>query len=133
MQGYPPRNATHPATHGGKGGLGSFLVDLQVGQTADMIIKAPRLFHERPYSTNRWTEIGMVAGGTGIAPMVQMIRTILADPTERTAISLVFANRHERDILMRQDLESLTTQHRGRFKVHFVLSSPPEDWSAGRG
>jgi len=133
VKGYSPRNATHPATHGGKGGLGAFLVDLQVGQSADMIVKAPRLFHGQLYSTNRWTEIGMVAGGTGIAPMVQMIRTILADPTERTAISLVFANRHERDILMRQDLESLAAQHRGRFKVHFVLSSPPEDWSAGRG
>jgi ferredoxin-NADP reductase len=37
--------------------------------------------------------MGFVAGGTGVAPLVQMIRTILADPAEKTLLSLVFANR----------------------------------------
>lgn len=46
--------------------------------------KRPRLIHGAPYTPNRWAELGFVAGGTGIAPLLQMIRTILSDPNDLT-------------------------------------------------
>lgn len=131
VKGYP----THPL-RGPKddpGGLGSFLVGLQPGETANMKVKEPRLFHDAPYSPNRWKELGFVAGGTGIAPMLQMIRTILADPTEKTKLSVVFGNRKEEDILMRDELDSFAKTHSSRFRVHYVLSSPPPSWVGGHG
>ena len=66
-----------------------------------MKVKAQRKFHDEYYSSNRWRELGMVAGGTGIAPMLQMIRAILANPEEKTKMSLVYANRFEGDIMMK--------------------------------
>lgn len=36
--------------------------------------------------------IGMVAGGSGIAPFLQLIRTICNDPNDHTKVSLIFAN-----------------------------------------
>jgi len=129
VKGYPP----HPGIGKDPGGLGAFLVGLLPGETADMKVKKPRLFHEAPYTVNRWKELGFVAGGTGLAPMVQMIRTILHDPMEETRLSLVFANRNQEDILMREELDTLAHKHSDRFRVHYVLSSPPSNWSGGRG
>ena len=50
-------------------------------------------------------KIGMVAGGTGITPMLQVIRAILKDPSDRTELWLIFANQGEEDILLRKELE----------------------------
>mgnify|MGYP002404282748 CR=1 FL=1 len=64
-------------------------------------------------------EIGMVAGGTGIAPMYQVIRAILDDPTDPTKIHLLFANRSEEDILLREELEEAAKDP--RIKVHYTI------------
>ena len=60
-------------------------------------------------------------------------RTILADPTENTRLSLVFANRHDSDILMKAELDAFAEQYPKEFKVHYVLSKPPADWAGGTG
>ena len=135
VKGYPPRPAGHPATHGAPGGLGAFLVGLQVGQSAALKLKAPRIMHGAGYFPNRWAELGFVAGGTGIAPLLQMIRTLLIDPAEHTKLSLVFANRHIDDILLKGELDGYAKSYPERFRVHYVLSSPPTDgsWSGGVG
>ena len=133
VKGYPPRPADHPPTHGGAGGLGAFLVGLQPGETAMMKVKAPRLFHGAPYEPNRWKEMGFLAAGTGIAPLFQIIRTVLADDADRTKISLVFANRHEEDILLRTELEELVGRYPDSFRVRYVLSKPTDSWTGGTG
>ena len=99
-----------------------------------MKVKPQRKFHDEYYHANRWRELGMVAGGTGIAPMLQMIRAILANPEERTKMTLVYANRFETDIMMKDELDSTAAKHPDRFKVHYVLSKPPATgWSGGTG
>jgi cytochrome-b5 reductase len=135
VKGYPPRTAGHPWKHGPPGGLGAFLINLEVGQTADLKLKSPRIIHDGQYFTNRWAKLGLVAGGTGVAPLMQMIRTILADPAELTKISLVFANRHIEDILLQDELDGIAADQPDRFRVRYVLSSPPTDgsWAGGTG
>lgn len=41
----------------------------------------------------RITRLGMLAGGTGITPMYQLVQAILRDPRDATRCSLLFANR----------------------------------------
>jgi len=134
VKGYPPRAADHPWQHGAPGGLGAFLINLEVGQTADLKLKAPRIIHGEQYFTNRWAEVGLVAGGTGIAPFVQIIRAVLADPAEQTRLSLVFANRNLEDILLKDELDGYAATQPDRFRVHYILSSPPDgSWTGGTG
>jgi cytochrome-b5 reductase len=133
VKGYAPRPAGHSPIHGAPGGLGAFLVGMQLGDVAVMDKKKPRKFHNAPYSPNRWADLGLVAGGTGIAPLLQMIRSVLADPQDHTRLSLVFANRLDEDILMRAELDALAAAHPERMRIHYVLSSPPEGWTGGRG
>lgn len=37
-------------------------------------------------------KLGMIAGGTGITPMLQLVRAIFKDKNDNTEISLLFAN-----------------------------------------
>ena len=39
------------------------------------------------YQPGAWSKIGMLAGGTGIAPMFQLLQTILQDPCDLTEAS----------------------------------------------
>lgn len=75
----------------------------------------------------------MIAGGTGITPMYQVAAAILKDPKDTTQISVLFGNLTVDDILIQQELEQLAAQHPGRFKVHYVLNTPPAKWSGGQG
>jgi cytochrome-b5 reductase len=80
------------------------------------------------------SEFGMIAGGTGITPMLQIIRAILKNSSDRTKISLIFANVNEEDILLRKDLEQLAEDEKSRFKLYLVLNNPPaEGWTGGVG
>lgn len=36
--------------------------------------------------------VGMIAGGTGITPMLQLIRQVLKDKEDKTELCLLFAN-----------------------------------------
>lgn len=77
--------------------------------------------------------VGMMAGGTGITPMLQVITAILKDPSDPTICSLIFANKTADDILVRDILESLQKKHAPRFKLHFTLDSPPDNWPYSKG
>ena len=44
-----------------------------------------------PVQTNI-KKLGLIAGGTGITPMLQLVRQILKDPEDKTEVSLLFAN-----------------------------------------
>lgn len=75
--------------------------------------------------------IGMIAGGTGITPMLQVIRAILKDPKDTTEVWLIFANQTEEDILLRQELESISSK---RFHLHYTLDRPPKcGWNYSTG
>jgi len=85
------------------------------------------------YTPNLVSHLSMIAGGTGISPMLQVIRAALKNPADRTTITLIYANVNEEDILLRDDLEGLVKQHGKRFKTVYVLNNPPVGWKGGVG
>lgn len=76
---------------------------------------------------------GMMAGGTGITPMLQIANAVVEDASDRTKISLIYANKTEDDILCRDMLDDLQDRSNGRFKVHYTLDFPPEGWQHKTG
>lgn len=64
-------------------------------------------------------QFGLICGGTGITPMYQVIKAILDNPADKTNVVVLFGNKTEEDILLRQELEGIMTDP--RFKVHFTL------------
>lgn len=86
------------------------------------------------YTPNMVRHFGMIAGGTGITPMLQIIKAINRGRAngDRTQVDLIFANVNPDDILLREDLDALTSNDPG-FRVHYVLNNPPEGWTGGVG
>lgn len=86
------------------------------------------------YTANAVQEIGMVAAGTGITPMYQMIRTILSDPLEKTKIKLFYLNKTPQDILLRQELDVLQRNNPERLNVVYSVDQYKGwDWTGKRG
>jgi cytochrome-b5 reductase len=77
--------------------------------------------------------VGLIAGGTGITPMLQIIRAVLKNPKDRTQLSLIFANVTEADILLRPELEKAAAEHKTQFSVFFTLDKPSDSWTQGKG
>lgn len=94
-------------------------------------VKGPR--GQFTYSPQLSRELGMIAGGTGITPMLQIVRAALKNPSDRTKLSLIYANVNEEDILLKKELDELAAQHPSRFKVFYVLNNPPAGWTGGVG
>ncbi|KAK8138200.1 NADH-cytochrome b5 reductase 1 [Apiospora sp. TS-2023a] len=112
------------------GNISKYMASLAVGQTIRM--RGPK--GAFVYTPNMVRHFGMVAGGTGITPMLQVIRAIIRGrPTgDKTQVDLIYANVTEQDILLREDLDSLAKEDSG-FRVHYVLDKPPQEWTGGVG
>jgi len=78
-------------------------------------------------------QVSMIAGGTGITPMLQLVRAVFRDPEDKTNLSLLFANQTEDDILLRNELEEVQKQHPDRFKLWYTVDRPKEGWSYSTG
>ena len=75
----------------------------------------------------------MIAGGTGITPMYQIVRKVCADSLDKTMIRLLYAINDEEDILLRQALEHYVTTEPSKFTLQHVLLRPPHGWSGETG
>ncbi|CAN7520869.1 phenylacetate-CoA oxygenase/reductase subunit PaaK [Bosea sp. LjRoot90] len=66
------------------------------------------------------------AGGSGITPVLSLIKTTLArEPKSR--FTLVYGNRSIHSIMFREELEDIKNVHLGRFNVVHVLESEAQD------
>lgn len=66
------------------------------------------------------------AGGSGITPVLSIVKTVLAREPLST-FTLVYANRGVNTIMFREELEDLKNLHMGRLTVIHVLESDAQD------
>ncbi len=66
------------------------------------------------------------AGGSGITPVLSIIKTVLAREP-RSTFTLVYANRAVNQIMFREELEDLKNIHLGRFTVIHVLENNAQE------
>ncbi|OJJ85354.1 cytochrome b5 reductase family protein [Aspergillus glaucus CBS 516.65] len=116
-----------------QGNISKYLTDLQVGQT--MKVRGPK--GAMVYTPNMCRHIGMIAGGTGITPMLQIIKAIIRNRprnggNDTTKVDLIFANVNPEDILLKDQLDQLEKEDDG-FNVYYVLNNPPASWNGGVG
>ncbi|KAI0724497.1 NADH-cytochrome b5 reductase [Cerioporus squamosus] len=112
-----------------KGNISRYISLLKIGDKVR--IKGPK--GQFKYHPSLSRELGMIAGGTGITPMLQIIRAALKNPLDRTKLSLIYANVNPEDILLKKELDELAAKHSHRFRVYYVLNNPPPNWDGGVG
>jgi len=105
------------------GNVSKYFDRLKVGDAVDLKGPIPKI----EIKPNMKKELVMIAGGTGITPMFQVARKILADPNDKTQITLVFANNEEKDILLKDQLNALQAKHEN-FTVRHVIWKPTGQW-----
>ena len=64
----------------------------------------------------------MIAGGTGITPMYQIIQSILADSSDLTKISLLYSNHCKEDILLRKELDLIASNYQDQIKICYTIT-----------
>ncbi|CAL9755592.1 unnamed protein product [Musa acuminata subsp. burmannicoides] len=109
-------------------------------QPGDVVEVKVFVFFSRPieklrYSPNMKKDIGMVrdqSWGTGITPMLQVIKAILKNPDDNTQVSLIYANISPDDILLKGELDRLSTSY-PNFKVFYTVDKPSKTWRGGTG
>lgn len=62
----------------------------------------------------------MVAGGSGITPMWQLIDAISKNPADKTQATLIYTNKSDKDILLRERFDELASKD-PRFKIVYGL------------
>ncbi|KAK9815051.1 hypothetical protein WJX73_005946 [Symbiochloris irregularis] len=126
----------HP-TYPEGGRMSQYLESMQLGDSIEVkgplghFIYTGRGEYRHSGHPGKTSQMSMVAGGTGITPMWQVIQAILKDPEDRTRIRLIFANQAEGDMLLRDDLDKLAQDE--RFEIHHILSKPGDGWKGSRG
>jgi cytochrome-b5 reductase len=112
------------------GNISKHMASLIIGQTIK--VRGPK--GAMVYTPNMVRAFGMIAGGTGITPMLQIIRAVIRGRAtgDKTEIDLIFANVNKEDILLKEDLDTLAKEDKG-FRIHYVLNNPPEKWDGGVG
>jgi len=116
------------------GGVGKYLCEMDVGDHITAELKSQRIMHGSSQIRHRgWNHIGLIAGGTGIAPLLQLARILLEsgrddESNERLPkIHLLFINHTTNDILGRNEIESLRHKYPDNFVITYLLTHQEEE------
>lgn len=77
------------------------------------------------YRPNKYTRVLMLSAGTGVAPMFQVVHTILGDDKDDTYLRLIYATRDYSCIMGKEEISEW--RRFWNFSCLFVLSQEPKD------
>jgi len=72
-------------------------------------------------SSNAKTYV-LVAGGSGITPMLSIIKTVLAEESNSKLV-LIYANTDKENIIFHDEIESIVANNADRLSVHYSLDN----------
>lgn len=84
------------------------------------------------YDAARKRHLVMFAGGSGITPMLSLIKSSLTQEPE-SMVSLVYCNRDIESIIFKDELSNWETKYEGRLQVVHVLDNAPMNWQGYSG
>ncbi|KAF7793598.1 hypothetical protein EIP86_004712, partial [Pleurotus ostreatoroseus] len=112
-----------------EGKMSQYIHSLKPGETLG--IKGPIM--KIPYKKNEFQEIGMIAGGSGITPMYQVLQHALEEKDNKTRFTLIFANVTPSDILLKDEFDALKAKHPDTFNVVYTVDKPDASWKGTTG
>lgn len=95
-------------------------------------ILAPTGHFTTEFSKEGKRHIIMFAGGSGITPMMSIIRSLLTQEPE-SIVSLIYCNRDNDSIIFKDKLEKWQTEYEGRLHVIHILDNAPMNWQGLSG
>lgn len=111
-----------------KGCVSVFLND---HAAAGLTVEANGPFGQFYFDESKHRELVLLAAGSGITPMIAMLRYI-DDLCLDTPVTLLYCVRTRNDIIFHRELEELKARLQN-FQYHLLLSQPDAEWSGPRG
>jgi cytochrome-b5 reductase len=111
----------------GVGKMSKFFDSLEVG--AELDFYGPIGGFE--YEANKYKNIALIAGGTGISPMLQIVQEALKDSNDKTTFKLLYGAIEESELILKEQLDELAKNE--RFQIYYTLDNPTETWKFGKG
>jgi ring-1,2-phenylacetyl-CoA epoxidase subunit PaaE len=114
------------------GGLFSTFANtkLKAGDRLDVMV--PRGGFTLPPATGAARSVFAVAAGSGITPILSLLKTVLAREPQSQAV-LIYGNRNADGIIFKREIEDLKDRHIGRLSVFHVLSREDQDLAVLNG
>ena len=77
----------------------------------------------------------MLCGGTGIAPIYQALWKLLGTEGDDRKVTLLFSNKTEKDILLKDELDAYARKFPNRFKLVYIVgdtadAAAPAGWTS---
>lgn len=124
-----------------KGTLRDWLLALKPGDAVEMRGCGGLIIDRFPEKKQLFIEgrpirkLGLIAGGSGVAPMVQIMRAALKKPYVENidSIDLIYAVEDVRELTYRRVLEDYQRDHKHKLRTHYILNNPPAGWTGGVG
>ncbi|GAB4819014.1 hypothetical protein N2152v2_006060 [Parachlorella kessleri] len=112
-----------------QGKMSQHIHNLDLGDTLDIKGPIPKI----PLADiAKRKAVGLVAGGTGITPMLQVVEEALVQKLPLD-LTLIYANVSENDIMLKPRIDDLAKKHKN-FKVHYVVDKAnSKGWKGGVG
>jgi cytochrome-b5 reductase len=109
------------------GVMSKYITELQPGDELEM--KGPIM--KLPLPANKYKQLGLIAGGSGITPMLQIVKKVCRDPTDTTQVTLLYASTSD-DVVLRDELDALQYLY-PQFRVFYVVDKPSDSWTGYSG
>jgi ring-1,2-phenylacetyl-CoA epoxidase subunit PaaE len=108
------------------GGLFSNWVgdQLKTGDTVDVMV--PHGSFTTEFSAMHGRHLVGIAGGSGITPVMSLIRTLLREEPE-SRFTLLYGNRDSSSIIFLEALAALKDKYLGRFEIYHFLDAEEQD------
>ncbi len=105
------------------GRVSSFINDtIKIGDSIEVMIPMGNFYTEM-LATNKKNYV-LFAGGSGITPMISILKTVLkAEP--QSSIILFYGNNDEASSIFKKQIDSLEANNSQRLKVHHILNTAP--------
>lgn len=128
---YTDPNLTVAIKRVDNGLMSNWLPDhLKAGDT--MKIMEPMGVFTTDFQADNKRHLIMFAGGSGITPMLSIIKSTL-DQEPESIISLIYANRNIESIIFKDQLDQLATDFEGRLHLIHILDDAPMNWQGHSG
>ncbi|KAF8899289.1 cytochrome-b5 reductase [Infundibulicybe gibba] len=99
---------------------------------SSLSIKGPYpSFHTKVY--NEFDEVALIGGGSGITPLYQILTHALSNKLNKTKFKLLFSNVTEKDILLKEEFDTLKKKYPNTFDVVYLVDTPEGEWRGPTG
>ncbi|TAL62706.1 MAG: 2Fe-2S iron-sulfur cluster binding domain-containing protein [Bacteroidetes bacterium] len=112
-----------------QGGKGSNFINDNLKSGNEIEVMTPMGSFHSPMNTSHRKNYVLFAGGSGITPLLSILKTVLQTEPQSTLI-LFYGNLNEESTIFKKQLDELSQKNSARFNLHYIFdkpASPSED------